>query len=131
MQAAPSARWGDADPLQRPGPAERVKRLTINRRTRVGGATPAPFNARRLPQQGIKRVRNEAAEGAIAAIANKATYAGSGAALYGGMTANEWAAIGGLVCAVIGVLVQWYYKRKSDKREAELHTERLRELRES
>ena len=48
----------------------------------------------------------------------------------GWWTANEMAAIGGLVCAVIGLAIQWYYKRKADKREVELHTERLRELRE-
>jgi hypothetical protein len=74
-------------------------------------------------------MRQDTVEAAIAAVANKATYAGSGAALYGGWTANEMAAIGGLICAAIGVAIQWYYKRKADRREAELHQERLSEIR--
>ncbi len=75
-------------------------------------------------------MRQESIEAAIATVANKATYTGSGLALYGGWTANEMAAIGGLVCAVIGVAVQWYFKRRSDRREAEYHAARMSDLRE-
>lgn len=74
-------------------------------------------------------MKQDSIEAAIAAVANKATYTGGTVAVVGGMTANEMAAIGGLICAVIGLLVQWYYKRKADRREVELHNERLREIR--
>lgn len=37
---------------------------------------------------------------------------------------------GGLLVAIVGLAVQWYYKRKADRRDAELHVERMRELRE-
>lgn len=69
-----------------------------------------------------------AAEATVAAIANKVAYAGSGTAVIFGLTANEVAAVGGLIVAVLGVIVQWYYKRKSDRRESELHTARLNDL---
>lgn len=68
-------------------------------------------------------------EATIATVANKVTYAGGTTAVVGGMSANEWAALGGLVVAIVGLAVQWYYKRKADKRDAELHEARLRDLR--
>jgi len=47
---------------------------------------------------------------AIAATAAKVTYGGAGGAVFFGMTANEFAAIGGLCIAAIGVLVQVVFK---------------------
>ena len=47
---------------------------------------------------------------AIAAIANKVTYSGAGGAIFFGMTANEFAAIGGLCLALIGLVVQITFK---------------------
>lgn len=50
------------------------------------------------------------------AVATKITYAGSATAFFGGMTANEFAAIGGLVVAVIALVVNtamsWHFKSK-------------------
>jgi hypothetical protein len=57
----------------------------------------------------------------IAAGAQKVVYGGGTTAFLGGLTANEIAAFGGLLVAVVGLLIQLYYKRKSDKRELELH----------
>jgi hypothetical protein len=42
----------------------------------------------------------------IAAGAQKVAYGGGAASLYGGMTANEIAAFGGLLIALLGLLVQ-------------------------
>jgi hypothetical protein len=43
-----------------------------------------------------------------------ATYGGSGMAVYGGLTANEWAAFGGLAIAFVGlianVVMTWHFK---------------------
>lgn len=47
---------------------------------------------------------------AIAAVANKVTYSGAGGAIFFGMTANEFAAIGGLCIALIGLVVQITFK---------------------
>lgn len=52
----------------------------------------------------------------ITKASNTATYGGSSTAIFFGLTANEFAAIGGLVVAVIGLVVNIsvtvYYKRK-------------------
>lgn len=61
---------------------------------------------------------------AIAAIANKVTYSGAGGAIFFGMTANEFAAVGGLCIAIIGLIVQVTFKFKG-YHELKKHHERL------
>ena len=45
--------------------------------------------------------------------------------MFGGLSANEFAALGGLCVAVIGLVVQWHYKAKADRRAQRLHAARL------
>lgn len=70
-------------------------------------------------------MQDHAAEAGISAVASKFTYGGGTAALIGGFTANEIAAFGGLLVAVIGLIVQIYYKRKEDRRKTEQHAKFL------
>jgi hypothetical protein len=73
----------------------------------------------------------------IAAVANKVTVAGGGTTfLLGGLTANDIAMFGGLAITIVSVLIQVFYKRRSDararrseKREAEEHAARMKVLR--
>jgi uncharacterized SAM-binding protein YcdF (DUF218 family) len=46
----------------------------------------------------------------ITKAATTAQYGGSGAAVYFGLTANEIAAFGGLIIAIIGLIVNIWYK---------------------
>lgn len=48
----------------------------------------------------------------IAKAATTAQYGGSGAAVYFGLTANEIAAFGGLIIAIIGLAVNIWYKHQ-------------------
>ena len=48
--------------------------------------------------------------------ASPVSYTGSLGAIFGGLTANEIAAYGGLVIGFVGLLVNWYYKAKEDSR---------------
>ena len=66
-------------------------------------------------------MKDQAAEATIATVAQKFTVAGGSTAVVGGLTANEIAAFGGLAVAVIGLLVQFYFKRKDDRRREEAH----------
>ena len=45
-------------------------------------------------------------------IASAATYGGSSAAVIFGLTANEFAAISGVVIALVGLLVNIYFKHQ-------------------
>jgi len=71
-------------------------------------------------------VKDQATEATIAAVANKVTYTGGTVALWGGWSANEIAAIGGLIIAALGLVVQLYYKRKDERRKKELHAAIMR-----
>ena len=51
-------------------------------------------------------------EAITAKAASVATYGGSGAAVIFGLTANEFAAISGVVIALVGLLVNIYFKHQ-------------------
>lgn len=70
-------------------------------------------------------MKDQATEAAIAAGAQKVSFGAGTVALYGGMTANEIAAFGGLLIAFVGLCVQVHFKRRHDKREAAWHAERM------
>lgn len=48
--------------------------------------------------------------------ASATTYVGSGTALLGGISANELAAYCGIAIGLAGLLINWYYKAKEDRR---------------
>lgn len=54
----------------------------------------------------------------IADTAKQVVYTGAGLSVFGGFSASEVAAIGGLLVGILGLLVQVYYKRKEDRRQA-------------
>lgn len=58
-------------------------------------------------------------------VANGATYVGSGSAMYFGYTANEIAAFGGLIVAILGLIISqcmnWYFKAQHLKLARKLH----------
>jgi hypothetical protein len=57
-------------------------------------------------------------------------YGGGASAFVFGLTANEFAALGGIVVGVLGLLVQWYFNRRRDRREHEEFIARMRQYRE-
>lgn len=61
----------------------------------------------------------------ITAASQRATIGGSIMALFGGITATELAAVGGLVLAFIGFIVNFYFQLKEDRRKSEEHIIRL------
>lgn len=72
----------------------------------------------------------DAAEATVAGIAQKVALSGGSASVIGGVTANELFAFGGFLVALVGVVIQWYYRRRADRRDAEFHAKRLEDLRE-
>jgi Na+/alanine symporter len=75
-------------------------------------------------------VQDQATDAVVAGIAHKVAQGGTGVVLWGWLTANDVAAFGGLLLAVIGVCIQWYYRRRQDRRDAELHAAKLADIRE-
>lgn len=67
---------------------------------------------------------------AIGGAASKASHAGVGVAVFGGLTATDLAAFGGLAVALIGTVVaqgiNWYYRHKEHQRAERESAARLR-----
>lgn len=66
---------------------------------------------------------------AMAAMGKNMAVTGGSSAIVFGLAASDIAAFGGLAVALIGLCIQFYYKRRSDRRDAEYHAERMSELR--
>lgn len=64
-------------------------------------------------------------EAALATVGSKATYGGAGASVFGWFTSNEFALLVGVIVAVGGFAVNWYYKHKEDKRRQAEHDQRM------
>lgn len=71
---------------------------------------------------------SHAAEAVAASVATKATYTGSGVAVFGGLTSHEWIAIGGLLVAIGGFLLNAWVKLEARQRAKLEHAARMRRL---
>ena len=67
-------------------------------------------------------------EDSIIAIANKTTVAGGAGATFFGVTANEFAALVGVVVALMSFLVSLYFQLRKDKRDKELYEAQLGQI---
>lgn len=76
-------------------------------------------------------MNQEAIEATIATAGSKATYTGSGASVVGWMMSNEFAVLVGLIVGVLGLVVNWWFKLKQDRREQSAHDLRMREMRDA
>lgn len=56
-------------------------------------------------------------------------YGGAGSALWFGLSAGEFAAVGGLAIGVVGYVTQLYFNRRRDRRESAEHEARMSSLR--
>lgn len=70
-------------------------------------------------------MRGDAFEASASGLASKITYGGAGWSLAGWIVSSEGVALCGLLVAVGGLLVNWYYKAKHDRRQQEEHNARM------
>lgn len=66
---------------------------------------------------------------AVAAAASKVTYAGAGASFFGWIASSEAVALIGILAAVVGLIVNVYFKRREDKRQQTLYEAKMRAIR--
>ena len=65
-------------------------------------------------------------ETTMAALGSKATYTGATTSVLGWLMSSEFGILVGILLGVGGFIVNWYYKYKHDKREQELHDQRMK-----
>lgn len=68
---------------------------------------------------------------ALASVASKTTQVGAFTVIGGWWFTNEAAVLYGLVIGLGGLILNWYYRRKADRREEELHKLKIKELSDS
>jgi hypothetical protein len=73
-------------------------------------------------------MKTQAAEVAAGQAGTTMTIGGGSMAVYGGLTSQELIALAGLMVAIAGYLLGWYYKRKADRRGQIYHEARMRAL---
>jgi hypothetical protein len=65
------------------------------------------------------------ADAAIAAIGHKTAQGGGAMTLLGWAVSSEGTAVIGILIGLTGLAIQWYYRRKQDRREQEEHDKRM------
>lgn len=73
-------------------------------------------------------VTDQAVEATLASIGSKATYTGAGVTISGGVMLSEVAVIVGMIMGVLGLLLNWYYRAKDDRRAVIEHERRMKDL---
>jgi hypothetical protein len=73
-----------------------------------------------IPQQTV--------DATLAAAGTKATYTGAGTFTVGWLLSSEFGILVGIVIGVAGLVMQFYYSRKKDKREEQEHKARMEQL---
>jgi hypothetical protein len=66
-------------------------------------------------------------DASLAAAGSKATYAGAGTIGAGWLLSSEFGILVGIVIGVAGLVTNWYYSRKRDRREQLEHERRMRD----
>jgi len=69
----------------------------------------------------LKMMSRETIESAAANVASKATFTGAGASIVGYASEVDWGFWAGVVIGLAGLVVNWYFKRRSDRRAQEAH----------
>lgn len=72
--------------------------------------------------------KTNALEATVASLASKATYTGAGVTISGGLMLSEIAVIVGMVIGVLGLLINWFYRAKDDRRAVIEHERRMKDL---
>ncbi len=70
-------------------------------------------------------MQDQTFETTISTVASKATYSGAGTSVVGWVLSSEFTLVFGLLVAIGGFFVNWYYKYKEDKRQQAEHERRM------
>lgn len=64
----------------------------------------------------------------MAAIGSKTTYAGGGMAVGSWYLSNEFFGLVGICIGAVGLLINWYFRRKQDRRDQREYEARMRAM---
>jgi hypothetical protein len=64
---------------------------------------------------------------AMAALGSKVTYTGASTSVVSWILSSQFGVLVGILIGVAGLLINWYYKAKQDRREEREHKKRMAE----
>lgn len=67
--------------------------------------------------QSQQQAVDAAVDATITAVANKGTWLGSVTSVVGFLTSSGFGVLVGAVIGITSLIIQWYYRRKQDRRE--------------
>jgi hypothetical protein len=62
----------------------------------------------------------------MAAVGSKATYGGASTSVVSWLLSSEFGILMGILIGLSGLMINWYYRHKEDKRRQEEHERKLR-----
>lgn len=68
---------------------------------------------------------HEHVDATLITVGKVSTVVGGGTAFVGGLSANDIAALAGIVGLIVGLSMQWYFSRRKDRRETAEHEARM------
>jgi hypothetical protein len=63
---------------------------------------------------------------AMAAVGSKVTYGGASTSVVSWLLSSEFGILMGILIGLSGLIINWYYRHKEDKRRQEEHERKLR-----
>lgn len=74
-------------------------------------------------------MQKDTIDAAAAKVGVTLTYSGSGAAIVGGLTLTEWAALTGIVTAIAGLIIQLIFSIRRDRQEERIAQAKIESFR--
>lgn len=65
----------------------------------------------------MNEAQQQAVDATLAAVGSKATWTGSFTAVASFFTSSGFGVLVGAIIGVVGLFIQWYYRKKQDRRE--------------
>ena len=72
---------------------------------------------------------NDEAVNHLATLGDRTAGAGAGLGVFGWLLSSQFIGLAGLVVALIGALISWYYKHEANRRHVAEHALRMERLR--
>lgn len=73
-------------------------------------------------------MNQEQIDATVTAVATKTTLAGAITSVWGWFVSSEFGVLAGVLIGVAGLLMQWHFKRREDRRAQAEHEARMRKL---
>jgi type IV secretory pathway TrbD component len=74
----------------------------------------------------IDETTKDVIEAGAAWVATKAMFSGAFAAVVGAVTSSQFVGVAGVSIGFVGLLINWYFKARTDAREQREHEARMR-----